>query len=133
MTKTKKSEDLGSRIELVVAEHIAGSRRAAQEAIERAFGSATKEPAVVRQRGHGGGGKNRREPSEVLALGERFYVALCEKPGETMRVLSADVGVSANELYRSVRLLREAGRVRAVGKCNRTRYFPMTERATAAE
>jgi hypothetical protein len=134
MTKTNNNEDLESRIERVIAGYFAESRKAAQEAIERAFASAKKKvPAIVPQRRKTSGGRNRREPSEVAALGERFYLALCEKPGETMMVLSAEVGVSANELYKSVRMLRGAGRVRAVGKCNRTRYFPMTERATAAE
>jgi len=42
----------------------------------------------------------RRTGTGLLALGERFFEALSRKPGETMAVLSAEVGASPVELQR---------------------------------
>lgn len=136
---TNTNEDLVRRIEAMVAEHIASTRRAVQEAIERGFGAAVvsaKEAspqrsspviAAVRQRSRSSsaGAKNRRATADLDALGERFYGILCAKPGETMMVLAAEVGASARELHRAVARLKQAGRVRAVGERSSTRYFPL--------
>ena len=108
----------------MVREHLAATRSAARIAVERAFGSeAVSDPAPRRVKSSDG--LKRRASTELAALGERFYKAVCVKPGETMTVLSAEVGASARELHRSVALLKRAGRVRAVGQRSQTRYFPM--------
>lgn len=134
MTNTYSNQDLGQRIERLVQEHIAASRQAAQEAVDRSFAPATGVPAGARgpRRVKSSEGRKRRAPAEVAALGEHFYKAVCAKPGEMMSVLATDIGVSARELHRSVTLLRRAGRVRAVGNRSLTRYFPMTNGSTAS-
>lgn len=127
MSNTKSAQDLGQRIEQMITEHIAASRACAQEAVARGFASAAiaSTPSAATRRNRSSPGKKRLS-ADIAALGERFYQAVCAKPGETMTVLGADVGASARELSRSVILLRRAGRVRAVGSRHLTRYFPLS-------
>lgn len=128
MTKANTNWDLGGRIEQLVQEHIGASRKAAQEAIERAFGSAVKPPVHAAEKAPRRVGE-KRPSADIAALGERFYRAVCTKPGETMAVLAGIVGASARELNRPATLLRRAGRVRSVGTRQTTRYFPMANAA----
>jgi hypothetical protein len=129
---TNTNEDLGKRIEQLVAEHVAATRRVAQEAVERALAASGVAPMVAARpvRARAAGGK-RRGAAELTALGERFYRALCSKPGETMAVLAMDVGATARELHRAVAVLKKAGRVRAVGQRVHTRYFPLVNSRVA--
>lgn len=139
---TNTNEELIGRIEALVAEHIASTRRAVQEAIERGFGAAVVKanpaspqrpsPAAAsrqRSRTSATGGRKRRVTADLDALGERFYGVLCAKPGETMTVLAAEVGATARELHRAVARLKQDGRVRAVGERASTRYFPLSAAA----
>ena len=128
---TNTNEDLGRQIERLVAEHIAATRKVAQQAVERAVAASGVVPmaAARRTRVRVEGSGKRRGAAELTALGERFYRALCSKPGETMAVLAADVGATPRELHRAVAGLKQAGRVRAVGQRAHTRYFP---RATSS-
>jgi hypothetical protein len=130
MTNTNRIEDLGQRIERLVQEHIAASRKAAQEAVERAFASAARVPIGTARPVPRSPGK-KRTSAQIAVLGERLYEAVSAKPGATMTVLAAEVGVSARELHRSVTLLRQAGRVRALGTRHLTRYFPIANRTAA--
>lgn len=130
MTTTNTNWDLGERIERLVQEHIAASRKAAQEAIERAFASVAK-PSVRASNAPRRAG-TKRPSADIAALGERLYRAVCAKPGETMAVLGPIVGASARELNRPITLLRRAGRVRSVGARHMTRYFPMANAAASA-
>ncbi len=127
MTNTNSAQELGQRIEHVIREHIAASLLVAQEAVARGFATpsrSSRPPSGPAQRTRRNPGKKR--PSEdIAALGERFYTAVCARPGETMTILAADVGASARELHRSVTLLRRANRIRSVGTRHLTRYFPM--------
>jgi hypothetical protein len=130
MTRANTTWDLGEGIERLVQEHIAANRKAAQEAVERAFATAAKAPArttvsVPRQSGP------RRPSADIAALGDGLYRAVCAKPGETMAVLAPMTGMSARDLHRPMTLLRRAGRVRAVGSRHATRYFPMANAASA--
>lgn len=127
------NEDLIRQIEALVTAHIASSRRAAQEAVARAFAAAVVERPEARRRARAeaSGTKKRRASSELEALGERFYRALCARPGETMTVLAAEVGASAGELHRAVARLKQAGKVRTVGERSSTRYFPLSSSAAA--
>ncbi len=130
MTKANTTWDLGERIERLVQEHISASRKAAEEAVERAFATAAKVPA----RATASAAKQaspRRPSADISALGERLYRAVCAKPGETMAVLAPMAGASARELHRPMTLLRRAGRVRAVGRRHATHYFPMANAASA--
>jgi hypothetical protein len=126
---TNTNRDLGERIERLVQEHIAASRKAAQEAIERAFASAAKSPVRPAEAKAPRRACNKRPSGDIAALGDRLYRAVCAKPGETMVVLAPMAGASARELHRPMTLLRRAGRVRAVGTRQMTRYFPMANTA----
>ena len=127
MAKTTSIHDLTEKIEQVVREHMAASRSAATAALERAFGAATmrtRTPPPPQTRAPRAKPNRRRPPTEVAALGERFYDAVCGNPGETMGVLAAKLGASARELNRPMSLLKRTGRVRTVGQRHLTRYFP---------
>jgi hypothetical protein len=127
MKNITRDRGLDERIEQLVREPIASMQRNAREALERAFAGATS-PRVGRRvtRGHGDGGRKRRAPTEVSAIGERLYRAVCARPGEGMGVLARELGASARELHRPMALLKKAGRVRSVGQRSLTRYFPRT-------
>ena len=127
---TNTNWDLGERIEKLVQEHIAASRRGAREAIERAFASAAKTTTRGGARAPRWTG-TKRPSADIAALGERVYRAVCAKPGETMAVLAPMVGASARELNRPMTLLRRASRVRSVGTRHMTRYFPMASVASS--
>lgn len=126
---TNTTTELERQIEQMVAAHVAALRKSAQGAVERAFATASAAtPAVApssRPRAARVASK-RRAGSELSALGERFFEVLSRKPGETMGVLSAEVGASPAELHRAVTRLREAGRVRTIGERSRMRYFPLS-------
>jgi hypothetical protein len=128
---TNMTAELERQIEQMVSAHVAALRRAAQGAVERAFAAASASASAVmapsRARAARAASK-RRAGSELSALGERFFEALSRKPGETMVVLSAEVGVSPRELHRAVARLRESGRVRTIGERSQTRYFPLSGR-----
>ena len=67
----------------------------------------------------------------MVALGERFYAILCRQPGEKMTTLAPKVGVTPRVLQVAVARLRRDGRVRAIGKRQQTRYYPMTKSPSA--
>ena len=132
---TNTTAELEKRIEQMVAEHVSAVRKAAQAAVERAFTGANTSAAAPtiapsRPRAARATGK-RRTGTELLALGERFFEALSRKPGETMAVLSAEVGASPVELQRAVARLREANRVRTIGERSQMRYFPLSASASS--
>jgi len=124
MTTIASNHDLAERIEQLVREHIAASRKVAKEAIDRTFaeasGESTRQPPRTKRTQ-----QRRRAPDEVLALSEQLYAAVCEMPGETMTVLARQVGVTSRELTVPGARLKQAGRVRVVGQRSRMRYFPM--------
>ena len=133
---TNTTAELEKEIEQMVAAHVAALRKAAQGAVERAFavaaGAAARPAAAAaaRPRAARAAGK-RRAKSELSALGERFFEVLSRKPGETMGVLSAEVGASPVELHRAVARLREAGRVRTIGERSQMRYYPLSASASS--
>lgn len=132
MTNTNNNQGLGQRIEQLIQEYIATSQLSAQQAVARAFAAAAIAPSRPTRRVRCSAQGKKRPSADIAMLGERFYKAVCAKPGETMTVLAADLGASARELHRSVTLLRRASRVRAVGTRHLTRYFPMTNGASAS-
>jgi hypothetical protein len=130
---TNTTAELERQIEQMVAAHVAALRKAAQGAVERAFAAASAvAPAVAPSRPPvARTASKRRAGSELSALGERFFEVLSRKPGETMGVLAAEVGVSPVELQRAVARLREAGRVRTIGERSQMRYFPLSASAAS--
>ena len=109
-----------------------GGRGGGKDAVERAVEGTRTRRTAGRQRPKPRGDSQRRTPAEIAALGDRFYQAVCAKPGETMTVLAADVGASARELHRPMSLLKRDGRVRSVGQRHRTRYFPVGSEVRAS-
>jgi len=129
---TNTTSELERQIEQMVAAHVAALRKAAQDAVDRAFAAASAVPAAAAARPRAArAASKRRAGAELSALGERFFEALSRKPGETMTVLSAEVGASAQELHRAVARLREAGRVKTVGERGAMRYFPLAASASS--
>ena len=126
-TTTAPFQNLSRQIEQVVQDHIAASYKASAAAVERAFVSATSArvaaPRDVALRPEPIA--RRRAATEIAALGERFRQVVSARPGETMAVLAAEVGLSPRELSRPVPLLKRAGQVRSVGERHLTRYFPL--------
>ena len=125
MTNTTTPHALGERIERLVQDYISETRIAAQAAMDRAFATSAAERAKKQDRQAKRRMSSRRPSAELVAIGERLYAAMCNTPGETMKVLAAAVGCSARELHRPLSLLKQAGRVRSVGNRQGTRYYPM--------
>lgn len=126
------NHDLAEQIETLVKRHVDALRTTAAAAVTRAFATAQASESArpststlkpVRRRKPAA---PHRAPEELVALGERFYAALCRQPGETMAVLAAQVGVAPRVLQVAVARLRRTERVRAVGQRQQTRYFPRT-------
>ncbi len=125
MTTTTSLKDLTDRIEDVVREHLAACRRAAESAVQRAFTGTSRVPQQVRTDGL----VRRRASTEMAAISEKLYRAVCARPGETMAVLAVDLGASPRGLQRPMMHLKRAGQVRSVGQRNMTRYFPMAAKS----
>jgi hypothetical protein len=125
------NHDLEKQIEDLVRQHIDALRASVAAAVARAFAavppavsparaSTPTKPGRTRKQG-----APRRAPAELVALGERFYAVLCQRPGETMTTLAPQVGVAPRVLQVAVARLRRDERVRAIGKRQHTRYYPM--------
>jgi len=120
--------DLCTRIEAIVQDHIAASRLAAMQAMERAFGNETHTTlktgrTVSRTRAPYG---KRRLKHEMAAFAEDLFQAVCVTPGTTITILAAKLGVPVKDLQRPMAILKTAGRVKSVGERNWTRYFPVS-------
>jgi hypothetical protein len=129
--------DLAKQIEDLVRQHVDALRATAAAAVAHAFGavrptsvsapgSTSTKPVRARKQA-----AQRRAPAELVALGERFYALLCQRPGETMTTLAPQVGVAPRVLQVAVARLRRDGRVRAIGKRQGTRYYPMANSPSA--
>ena len=125
---TTNIDHLTKRIEQVVQEHIAASRRAAEDAVARAFAVAGGKPRRVSPAAAQAVGGTRRTRTELATLSERLYQAVCARPGESMATLASALGAAARELHRPMAHLKRTGRVRSVGERHLTRYFPLAER-----
>jgi hypothetical protein len=131
------NNDLAEQIERLVRDHVAASRIAAAAAVERAFAAANSAASGNPQRTKVASTATRAKPAprraaeEVVALADKFEAALRRSPGETMATLAAQTGASPRALHVAVARLKRAGRVRAVGQRQFTRYFPMTTATTA--
>jgi hypothetical protein len=124
---TTSIQNLEKEIERLVREHMDACEVAAAAAVQRAFGAAratrpaSRKRAVPKSRTT----NSRRSSDELAKLGDRLYAAVCDKPGETMHVLAAEVGAKPRELQRPMFLLKQSGKVRSAGQRSFTRYFPM--------
>jgi hypothetical protein len=130
------TNDLAKQIEDLVRQHVDALRASAAAAVARAFAAvppalsstrASPPTKAVRTRKQA----PRRAPDELVALGERFYAVLCQRPGEMMTTLAPQVGVAPRVLQVAVARLRRDGRLRAIGKRQHTRYYPMATSSSA--
>jgi hypothetical protein len=135
------NNELAEQIERLVRDHIAAIRATAVAAVERAFGATSSVAGSPPQRTRVASAATRakrakpaprRAAEEVAGLAEAFYAALRRSPGETMATLAPQTGASPRALQVAVARLKRAGRVRAVGQRQFTRYFPMTTAAASA-
>jgi hypothetical protein len=129
--------DLAKQIEDLVRQHVDALRAAAAAALARAFAAVPPLLSATRARTptkvvHTRKQAPRRAPDELVALGERFYAVLCQRPGETMTTLAPQVGVAPRVLQVAVARLRRDGRLRAIGKRQHTRYYPMATSPSAS-
>jgi len=122
---TANFEQLSRRIEEVVNEHLAGCRREAEAALERAFGSGPRKASSA-GRSVPSKGENRRSTSELTKLRAQLFEVLLAQPGETMAVLAMTMSSSVRELQFPMRKLKQDKQVRSAGQRGLTRYFPMT-------
>jgi hypothetical protein len=128
--------DLAKQIEDLVRQHVDALRTSAAAAVARAFAAvppplSTRASTPTRLMRPRKKGTLRRAPEELVALGERFYTVLCQRPGETMTTLAPQVGVAPRALQVAVARLRRDGRVRVIGKKQHTRYYPMATSPSA--
>ncbi|MCA9648302.1 MAG: hypothetical protein H6712_23880 [Myxococcales bacterium] len=137
MNTPRSTEELTKTIEQLVEGYVAEGRRAAREAIEHAFGAATrpaarttKAGATPRRPGHPSG--RRRSVQELEQLEERLCQLVRARPGESLTTFAAELQMTVRALQRPMSGLRQQGRVRSVGQRNHTRYFPTVGRKTAS-
>jgi hypothetical protein len=120
--KNARVGKLEYQIEAIVREHVAALRCTTEAAVVRAFsrvGAGSRVAAAPRTIAA------RRAPTEMSALVERLYKAICARPGVGMAVLSIELGETPRQLNWPAKQLRRSGRVRSVGQRQFTRYFPM--------
>jgi hypothetical protein len=129
MSEPKSTQELAEQIEALVTQYVAEGRRAAQQAVERAFSLPTNEPSrpikiKTAEPKTKGARARRRSAEEVEALSERLYELIRARPGETMVLLAAALGMKVRELERPIVRLKRASRIRGVGDRQHMRYFP---------
>jgi hypothetical protein len=118
-------------VQLALSQIVAASHLLAKELLDTAFEglvpTAQKSaPKRVRKNTVTEGKVYKPRPPEVIAkLEQALMHAMFETAGETMSVLASQVGVSPRELKTPSIRLKKAGRVKAVGQRQHTRYFPM--------
>lgn len=67
----------------------------------------------------------RRSTEALTSMTDPLYRAVCEQPGESMKVLDQTLGYKPRELLLCMRRLLAQGRVKKAGERQRTRYFPV--------
>jgi hypothetical protein len=126
--KNARIGKLEDQIEAIVREHVSALRRTTEAAVVRAFsrvgvgGRIDPAPRTT---------ASRRPATEMSALIERLYKAICARPGVRMAVLSTELGATPRQLNWPAKQLRRSGRVRSVGQRQFTRYFPMATKEAA--
>jgi hypothetical protein len=137
MSRPKSTEELTKQIEQLVAEYVAESRRAVQDAVSRAFGSTSspstsKASTTTKTKSPNRQSARRRPPEEVAELGTRLLELVRARPGESMVTFAGELEMSVRDLQRPMSLLKRDGRVRSVGQKQQMRYFPALGKAAGA-
>ena len=128
--------ELAGAIESLIGSYVAGVRKAAQQAVERAL---VRSAAGRPRRGgktisaKAPTGTSRRTAAELAGVCDALYEAVRAHPGASMVALAEKMGVEARSLQRPMTALRSTGRVRTVGQRHSTRYYPAVVRAAAGK
>ena len=67
----------------------------------------------------------KRSTDELLQLSQKLHAQICHRPGETMAVYGAQLGMPSPALSVPIRKLLDAQKVGKTGKRSETRYFPI--------
>lgn len=127
MTPPTTNQELADHLETIVTQYIAEAHRAAQQALERAFASAstttrkTARPSTARATRQS---SKRRPAKELGELAEQLVELVRAQPGESMTTFAAELELPVRALHRPMMQLKRDGRVRSVGERQHTRYFP---------
>lgn len=127
MSPPKSTQELADHVEALVAAYLSEGRRAVQQAIDRAFpttATATRKSTSANVKPTKRASGKRRGLEELAELSEQLYELVRARPGESMAVFSAELGVAVGALHRPMTWLKRDGRVRSVGERQHTRYFP---------
>jgi hypothetical protein len=122
----RSADELGKRIEGIVAAYIAEGRNSAAAAVERAFvGSApSTKQRHARKAATSTPATSRRPVEEMEAVAGRLLQLVRRHPGESLAVFAAELDVPRSSLNRPMEHLREQGLVHKVGERRASRYFP---------
>lgn len=132
MNTPKSIEELASRVEHVVREHLAEVRQAVQDAVTRALEGSTNARLPKSKSGTTRRAGTRRTSRELTELQAKLEELVRAKPGESMTTFAGQLQISVRSLHRPMTLLKRAGRVRTVGERSGTRYYPAISRASSA-
>jgi hypothetical protein len=134
MTSPKTPQQLADAIEALVASYLDDARRSAQQAVERVLSSpsATTGRTAKSKSAQPRHSTGRRSAAQLEALCEKLHELVCRRPGESMVVLSDEIGVGVRELQRPMSKLKTGGRVHSVGQRSLMRYFPAVARPSAS-
>jgi len=127
---TSLEQQLHQELEAVVQKFLLACRAQINATVDRALGAASHASAsprktTVRKQMDPSKRSKRRTASELVALSDQLYKAIAASPGQSMAVLSEQVGVSPLQLQPAVARLRADSRIRTVGARQQTRYFPL--------
>lgn len=135
MNTPKTPEELTAQIEQAVHGYLAEVRRAAEDAVSRAFAG----PGAVGRKARASGRSSatttsgpRRSAQEMAELQDKLEQMIAAQPGESMTTFAEKLQMTVRELNRPMRLLKRAGRIRTVGERHLTRYFPAAGRRSSA-
>lgn len=138
MVMKKATEILAIEIDTAIQLIVAATRNATLAAVKEAFRSVDgNPPGLATTNGRSAAGREprvhrkapdrRRSSAEISDLAERLIALLNEQPGKTMGELAQAMGVQAADLAVPMAQLKKAGRVKAIGRRQFTRYYPRTE------
>lgn len=128
MAPPKTNQELADHLETIVSQYIAEAHRSAQQALERAFASAsttsrkTARPSTARPTTRRP--SKRRPAKELGELAEQLVELVRAQPGESMTTFAAELELPVRDLHRPMMQLKRDGRVRSIGERQHTRYFP---------
>ena len=128
MSTPKTPDQLAARIKDLVDDYVREAECSALDALTVAFSSARHVPNKT-ARAKALSPKpckqgQRRTPEQLAELADDVATAIAERPGESMAVFAAALGVSVRDLHRPMSMLKRQGRIRSVGERHLTRYFP---------